>query len=153
MEKAKVEIIKLPPLKVASFLGFSTTPEDDAHKAANAWLKEQNLFKPNVYRSFGFNNPNPSAGSPKYGYEIWIDPKGEFPQNTEAKTLQFEGGLYAMTHCSDLEVIGETWQNLVAWIDSSEYQLRDDQWLEELLNPWVEDQTDFEFKLYLAIRK
>ena len=24
------------------------------------------------HRLFGFNNPDPSAGSPNYGYEVWI---------------------------------------------------------------------------------
>jgi hypothetical protein len=139
-------------MRVASFYGFSETPENDAHAKTDAWLKAHGLDKKGAFRHFGFNNPNPSAGSPKYGYEIWILPEGKLPEDGDAEIKEFPGGLYAVGPCSGLETIGQDWQKLVAWRDSSEYQCGKHQWLEEILDPPV-SLEDLSFHLYLPISK
>jgi len=150
MENFEVKIVTLEALKAASFYGFGETPEMDAHNAAKAWLEKHGLIKPNGYRNFGFNNPNPSAGSPNYGYEVWIVPSKGLPEDHGAKEIEFPGGLYAVAYCPSLDVIGQTWQKLVAWRDSSKYERAPHQWLEELYAPW-EFSTD-RFDLYLPIK-
>jgi hypothetical protein len=88
MTSPDVRIIKLEPMRVAAFYGFSKTPEDDAHKQCIVWLKEMDLYDhPDSYRSFGFNNPDPTPGSPNYGYEIWIpiDTNKDVGENVKTK--------------------------------------------------------------------
>jgi len=150
MQKFEVKIVELEAFKAASFYGFGTTPETEAHQAAKEWLEKHNLIKPNAYRNFGFNNPNPSAGSPNYGYEVWIVPTEGLPENHGAKEIEFAGGLYAVAYCPSLDVIGETWQKLVAWRDSSEYEWAKHQWLEELYVPW--EFSEDRFDLFLPIK-
>lgn len=152
MTEFEVRIVELPPMKVASFLGYSESPETDAIAMADNWLKSHGLYKKGTYRNFGFNNPNPSPGSPKYGYEIWIMPEDGLPEDDEAEVKEFPGGLYAVAPCSSVETIGEDWQKLVAWRDTSEYQHGEHQWLEEIIDPPVEIK-DLRFLLYLPISK
>jgi len=152
MSEFEVKIVELPRMRVASFYGFSEHPEDDASTAANKWLHKHGLLKKGAYRDFGFNNPNPSAGSPKYGYEVWILPNGEMPEDDETEYKEFAGGLYAVGKCNGLETIGQDWQKLNAWRDASEYQCSEHQWLEEVLDPPVE-LKDLRFLLYLPISK
>ena len=151
MTELEVKIVELPPMKVASFYGFGDSPEGKAHDAAIEWLKKHDLFKEGAYRNFGFNNPNPSAGSPNYGYEVWVLPTGGLPEGHGAKEVDFEGGLYAVAYCPSLDVIGETWQKLVAWRDTSEYQPSCHQWLEEELEHWLAPKPTNLFNLYLPI--
>ena len=153
METFEVKMISLPPMKAASFYGFGESPEHEAHQQAYTWLKEQGLLEDGAYRNFGFNNPSPSAGSPNYGYEVWVVPTNGLPPNHGAKEIDFPGGLYAMGYCPSLDVIGEVWQKLVAWRDASEYQHASHQWLEEEYDHWNPDRTGNRFDLYLPVRK
>lgn len=153
MEKFEVKMVTLPPMNAASFYGFGESPEHAAHQQAYAWLKEQALLKKEAYRNFGFNNPNPSAGSPNYGYEVWIVPNFSLTDGRGAKTIEFSGGLYAVAYCPSLDVIGEVWQKLVAWRDASEYRHASHQWLEEEYDHWDPDHTGNRFDLYLPVKK
>ncbi len=70
---SEITIIKLPPMRVASAWGFGPSPEGVAWQKLAAYAKSHGLFKAgSESRIFGFNNPNPSEGSPNYGYEFWI---------------------------------------------------------------------------------
>ncbi|MEJ2757904.1 MAG: GyrI-like domain-containing protein [Anaerolineales bacterium] len=153
MEKFEVKIVTLPPMKAASFYGFGNSPEPEAHNKAIEWLKKHDLYQEEAYRNFGFNNPNPSAGSPNYGYEVWIVPTNGLPGSHEAKEIEFGGGLYAVAYCPSLDVIGEIWQKLVAWRDTSEYRHASHQWLEEEYDHWNPKHNIHRFNLYLPIKK
>ncbi|MBN2046039.1 MAG: effector binding domain-containing protein [Anaerolineales bacterium] len=153
MTEFDVKVVELPAMKAASFYGFGKSPEPQAHDAAISWLKKHNLFKQGAYRNFGFNNPNPSAGSQNYGYEVWIVPTNGLPEGHGAKEVEFEGGLYAVAYCPSLDVIGEIWQMLVAWRDGSEYQPACHQWLEEAREHWLASKPADHFDLYLPIAK
>jgi hypothetical protein len=41
------------------------------------------------------NNPNPSPGSPNYGYEFWMTVAGNTPEG-DITVKDFEGGLHAV---------------------------------------------------------
>jgi AraC family transcriptional regulator len=155
MSGLDVRIVKLEPMRVASFLGFGESPEGRAWEKLITWAKPRGLLdNPEEHRLFGFNNPNPSAGSPNYGYEVWIviDPDAE-PEG-DAKTLSFEGGLYAVTRCEvpkgQFDVIGATWSKLVTWREDSKYKCGTHQCLEESLPMDLPD-TEFVLDLYLPI--
>lgn len=147
-----VRIVQLDPMRVAIFYGFSETPETDASDKCTAWLKEMDWYsQPDSYRSFGFNNPDPTPGSPKYGYEIWIpiDPDIDAGENIETK--DFRGGLYGVTVCESLDTIGQDWKRLMAWREASKYKPGSHQGLEELLTKFGEEVEKYRFNLYIPI--
>ena len=73
MSEFEVHIVRLPPLRVASVLGFGQEPELQGREKLDAWAKPRGfLDRPEQQRIFGFNHPDPSPGSPNYGYEYWM---------------------------------------------------------------------------------
>lgn len=153
MSQLDVRIVRLEPMRVASAYGFGPSPEGIAHEKMQAFLRSRGLLDGygTRYRHFGFNNPNPSPGSPNYGYEIWteIDPTME-PEG-DMRVVDFPGGLYAVTRFDNLENIGRLWGELVKWREASNYREAHHQWLENLLNPLETDFSKYVFDLYLPI--
>jgi hypothetical protein len=73
MTELDVRIVKLESMRVASFHGFGTEPEAIAFGKLTAYAQPKGYLDDLEAKSvFGFNNPNPSAGSPNYGYEVWL---------------------------------------------------------------------------------
>lgn len=153
MKQEKIKMVTLPSFKAVSFYGFGESPEEQAFQEANQWIEKHHLFQENKFRHFGFNNPDPSHGSPNYGYEIWIAPSQVFSSAEEDKVIEFQGGLYATAYCPSLDVIGKIWQGLVNWQETNGYYHATHQWLEELHTPWVKNKTNLDFTLYLPIKK
>ena len=136
MSDLDVRIVKLEPVRVASFWSFGESPETEAWEKLTAWASARGLLDdPEEHRMFGFNNPSPSPGSPNYGYEVWIEigPDAE-PEGVE-RIVDFDGGLYAVTRCEvpkgQFDVIGATWKRLVTWREDSAYKCATHQWLEK----------------------
>ena len=83
-------------MRVACVNGFGEGPEGMAFDKMKAWAAAHNLpGKP--YRLFGYNNPDPSPGSPNYGYDVWITVDESVQADGEARIIDFPGGLYAVT--------------------------------------------------------
>ena len=83
------------------------------------------LVKGQERRFFGYNNPNPSPGSPNYGYDAWMTVDADVQAEGEARIIDFPGGLYAVTRVEagpQGEGIFETWQALSAWVAKSKYR-------------------------------
>jgi DNA gyrase inhibitor GyrI len=151
MSALDVRIVELAPMRVASFWGFGESPEQEAFDKLLSWARPRGLLEDlELHRLFGFNNPDPSAGSPNYGYEVWIVVDNEMPPDDEAEIKHFEGGLYAVTRCEvpkgQFDVIGATWKKLVTWREDSKYKWSSHQWMEESL---PEERPDLEFVLDL----
>jgi DNA gyrase inhibitor GyrI len=155
MSELDVRIVKLEALRVASVHAYSGSPEQDAMEKLIAWAKPKGLLDDReTHRIFGFNNPDPSPGSPNYGYEFWIvigpgvEPEGEMTGK------EFPGGLYAVTRCAvsgdAYDIIPATWQRLVAWREGSQYEFGSHQWLEEHLGS-LEISDEFVLDLYMPI--
>ncbi len=153
MSELEVRIVELEPMRVAYALGFGPSPEPIAWDNILAYGKAKGLLEDlNQLRFFGFNNPNPSPGSPNYGYEQWMTVGDEFEAEGEVKIKEFSGGLYAVTRFKDLNKIGNVWKALVVWQEDSKYKHGNHQWLEEQRSP--PDTPSFEdmvFDLYLPI--
>ena len=132
-EKLKnVRIVELPPMTVASYCVVSETPEVDCAKVFDRFVLENNLQNRNGYRSFGFNNPDPSEDSPVHGYELWVTVPQDFDVPVPFVKKQFGGGLYASIS-AQLNEIGERWALLYEWSTQStryegDFSL---QWFEE----------------------
>jgi DNA gyrase inhibitor GyrI len=151
MSELDVRIVRLEPMRVASAHGFGQSPEGEAWDKILAWAKSEGLLEElEAHRFFGFNNPDPSPGSPNYGYEQWITvgPNVEVEGDVELKDLS--GGLYAVAPCK-LSNIGEVWKQLVAWREDSPYKPAYHQWLEECLTLPGTPFDEMEFDLYLPI--
>jgi DNA gyrase inhibitor GyrI len=138
MSGIKVEVIDLEPLRFASFYSFGPSPEFIAFEKLEKWAKPLGyLDDRDKHRIFGFNNPNPSAGSPNYGYEFWIEVGPEIEPDGDMRLIEFKGGKYAVTSCpvpeDDIEVISTTWHKLATWLEDSPYRYGSHQWLEKHL--------------------
>ena len=135
MDELAVRIVRLEPMRVASFHGFGSNPEHLAIQKLADWAGPRGYLEDRKqHRIFGFNNPNPSQGSPNYGYELWLVIGPEVEPAAEVPIREFAGGLYAVARCQGAETITPTWQQLVGWLANSRYGHADHQWLEEHLN-------------------
>jgi DNA gyrase inhibitor GyrI len=155
MSKLDVRIVELDSMHVASFWAFGESPEVEAWDKLFAWARPRGLLDDREKRLlFGFNNPNPSAGSPNYGYEVWIVVDSDTEPEDDERILGFDGGLYAITRCKvpkeQFDVIGATWKKLATWREDSKYKRGTHQWLEESL-PMNLPGTEFVLDLYLPI--
>ena len=104
MGNLNVRIERLEPLHVASVHAFGPSPEGEAWAKLVAWAEPRKLLAdPDAHRIFGFNNPNPSAGSPNYGYEFWIEVDEDVQADPVVTVKTFGGGLYAVTRCKGVE--------------------------------------------------
>lgn len=147
-----VRIINLKPMFVASSIGFGTQPELEAWEKLLTWAEKNGLLDDKkCHRFFGFNNPDPSPGSPNYGYEQWMTISPEIITEKPIMMKEFEGGLYAVIHCPSLDKIGDTWKKLITWADESSYQVGSHQCLEELLTQPRQMPEEMKFDLYLPI--
>jgi AraC family transcriptional regulator len=153
MSDLNVRIVKLPPMRVACVNGFGAGPEGQAFEKMKAWAQAHNLpGKP--HRLFGYNNPDPSPGSPNYGYDVWITVDESVQADGEARLIDFPGGLYAVTRI-DVQEPGDeipvAWQKLVKWMEASKYRHGRHQWLEEHIGPLDEMGGDQPFALDLHL--
>ena len=156
MSELNVQIVKLEPMRVASAYGFGSSPEMVAWQNLVAWAKPKGfLDDPENHRIFGFNNPDPSPGSPNYGYEFWMEvgpdvAPGGVPEG-EIRVQDFAGGLYAVTGCVGVETITATWKALVEWVAGSRYGNGRHQWLEQHLSPDGTPPDALKLDLFLPI--
>ena len=151
MSEIEVRIVTLEPMRVASAYGFGEQPEEQAWSKILNWASSQGFENLRQHRFFGFNNPNPSPGSPNYGYEQWMTVGLEVVGDEEIEIKDFPGGLYAVTRSEGLQNISENWKKLVIWREDSKYKQAHHQWLEECFTPLAEHLEDFVFDLYAPI--
>jgi DNA gyrase inhibitor GyrI len=155
MSDIDIRIVNLPPMRVACVNGFGDGPEGIAFDKMKAWAMMQGLLGKS-YRLFGYNNPDPSPGSPNYGYDVWITVDESVQADREAQIIEFPGGLYAVTRVqvqNPWDDIPGAWQKLVKWVENSKYHHGRHQWLEEHIGPLDEtvNSLPFTLDLYLPI--
>ncbi len=139
-----VKILRLEPMTVASHKGFGPGPEIIAWDGLITWMKTRGILIRGS-RFFGFNNPNPTPGSPNYGYEQWLaldaaptneDREAALKSGVELKA--FTGGLYAVSrHSGSPEKLPLSWAALKLWVERSVYRSASHQWLEGFINPEI----------------
>jgi DNA gyrase inhibitor GyrI len=150
MSDLQVRIVDLEPLRCAGGSGFGPEPEGLAWETLLKWAEPIGLLnKP--HRFFGYNNPDPSPGSPNYGYDQWITVDASLQAEAPIKIKEFPGGRYAVTRCEGVQNIYAQWQKLVAWREASKYRMGQHQWLEELITPPGASWDKAQFDLYLPI--
>ena len=142
-------------MRVACVNGFGEGPEGMAFDKMRAWAKAHNL-PAGPHRIFGYNNPDPSPGSPNYGYDVWLTVDDSVQANGEARIVEFPGGMYAVTRIevkNPWDDIPGAWQKLVKWMENSKYHHGRHQWLEEHIGPLDDtvNEIPFTLDLYLPI--
>ena len=152
MNEEKLRILKLEPIRVASAYAFGSSPEEAAFAIMSSFAEENELLEEgHLPPTFGFNNPNPSAGSPNYGYEVWLPIAENTAATGDIRIIDFTGGLYAVAPCHGLQNIGSGWLALTKWREATKYASGKQQWLEHLLSPPDAPPDEMIFDLYLPI--
>ena len=150
MNELEVQLVRLEPMRVASFHAFGQSPEHAAWAKVIAWAEPRGLVgEPLDGRIFGFDNPAPSPGSPNYGYEFWIAVGPDVQPDGQVTIKRFPGGLYAVTRCKGLHTLGDTWHQLCTWRHNGKYKCAGHQWLEGHVGPVLKETKDEELVLDL----
>jgi DNA gyrase inhibitor GyrI len=142
-------------MRMASVHGFGKEPETLAWEKLVAWAEPKGYLDDREgHPIFGFNNPNPSPGSPNYGYEYWMKVGPDEEPGDDVRLVDFDGGLYAVLRCpvrgDPGAEIPQRWQRLVAWREQSAYRSGTHQWLEAHLAVEAPGEH-FTLDLYLPI--
>ncbi len=155
MEGMEVRIVKLEPMRVAYATAFGAEPEMMAWNVLRGWAKEKGLLaRPQEPRCFGFNNPDPTPGSPNYGYEVWMEVAQDQAVEPPVQVKQVEGGVYAVTRAVGVAAIYDTWQKLVAWVETSPYTpVWNRQCLEEHIRVFDVPLEELTLDLYMPVRE
>jgi DNA gyrase inhibitor GyrI len=158
MNEVEFNIVDLPAMTVACALGFGKEPELQALGIITEWASMTGLSHLNNRRYFGFNNPDPTPGTPNYGYEQWVtvEPNTIGTGNVQIKT--FPGGRFVVMDCVGLPS-PEKWAVLVQWVEDGPYQMTAGQCLEECLTPQYlfepatmpDNMDDLHFLLYIPV--
>jgi effector-binding domain-containing protein len=154
MPLTDVRIVDVPPMRVASALGYGRNPEDQAAEKIARFAQAIGLIPGGPgYRAFGFNNPNPSPGSPNYGYECWLVVGSDVDAEPPIEIKRVSAGKYAVTRCVGLQHIGQRWRALSVWVEDSPYRFPPNggRCLEEFLNPAEQDRAKWIIDLYIEI--
>ena len=129
-----IEVKEVSAAKAARFHAFSSSPEEEAWKAMEAWAGPKGYLREGSPATiYGYNNPNPSAGSPNYGYEF-IVVADDLSGATEV--IDFPGGKYAVATSGvsvgvdDPAKLGSAWRALVEEAQREGYVSACHQWLE-----------------------
>jgi DNA gyrase inhibitor GyrI len=152
MSDLDVRMVQLGPMRVAVAHGYGASPEMEATERMLKFLASKGLSFEDV-RWFGFNNPNPSPGSPNYGYDVWATVGPDVEGEGEIGIKEIPVRLYAVARCEGLQNIGDVWQRLVLWFEQSRYE-KPPHWcqcLENLLTPPDTPFDAYVFDLYLPV--
>ncbi len=133
-DELDIKIVRLAPMRVACVNGFGTEPENQAFNKMREYVKGKGLDRDGKeHRFFGYNNPDPTAASPNYGYDVWVTVDDSIQSEGEVRVFDFPGGLYAVLRFNPAspEEIYPHWQKFVVWREKSRYRFGNHQWLEE----------------------
>jgi DNA gyrase inhibitor GyrI len=156
MDIEEVRIVDLPDLRAISALGYGPSPETEAFEIVGRFCAEHGIDpQDGTHEYFGFNNPDPSPGSPNYGYEVWLTVAGEVAvdPDDEVEIKDVPGGRYAVYRFTGLQNIGEAWRSFVRWFEDSGHRPGRN-WetcLEQLRTPQERPIEEWEFDLYLPV--
>ncbi|MFX1577106.1 MAG: GyrI-like domain-containing protein [Promethearchaeota archaeon] len=162
MNKKDVRIVKLAPMRVASVVVISETPELEAWAKLRAWAEKKGLLGDlEQHPVFGFNEPPPQPGKREYGYMFWIRVGDDIESDNVVEVKEVEGGEYAVTTCALKEELDseffkehgvlESWWRLDEWAKEHGYKYRGHPGLEKPHDP--DAGADLVLDLYYPITK
>ncbi|MFW9935925.1 MAG: effector binding domain-containing protein [Candidatus Thorarchaeota archaeon] len=162
MNKKDIRIVKLAPMRVASVVVISETPELEAWAKLRAWAEMKGLLGDlEQHPVFGFNEPPPQPGKREYGYMFWIRVGDDIESDNVVEVKEVEGSEYAVTTCVLKEELGsdffkehgvlESWWRLEEWAKKNGYKYRGHPGLEKPHDP--DAGADLVLDLYYPITK
>jgi DNA gyrase inhibitor GyrI len=162
MDGKDIRIFALPPMRVASVVVISETPEIEAWAKMRAWASEKGLLgNLDKHPVFGFNEPPPQPGKREYGYMFWIRVGDDIESDDVVEVKEVEGGEYAVTTCVLKEELKseffekhgilESWWRLEEWAKAHGYKYRGHPGLEKPHDP--DAGPDLVLDLYYPIAK
>jgi DNA gyrase inhibitor GyrI len=154
MNQLQVRIVRLEPFRVVAFHAYGPSPELAAWARLWEWAGSRGTLPgASGHRVFGFNNPDPSPGSPNYGYEFWLELGADDVVDDSSEAKLFAGGWYAVTRCTGAANITDTWARLCAWVDEENRERGSQQWLEEQVPPLSQavDEAGLTLDLYYPL--
>jgi DNA gyrase inhibitor GyrI len=162
MNKKDIRIVKLAPMRIASVVVISETPELEAWAKLRAWAEKKGLLGDlEQHPVFGFNEPPPQPGKREYGYMFWIRVGDDIESDNVVEVKEVEGGEYAVTTCVLKEELGsdffkehgvlESWWRLEEWAKKNGYKYRGHPGLEKPHDP--DAGADLVLDLYYPITK
>lgn len=138
LSEIDVRIMKMDPIRVASFHAYGESPENDALEKLISWAQPKGLLdNPDKYPVYGFNNPDPQEGKKEYGYEFWIKVEEDYG-GSGVEYKNHLGGTYAVTRVEvrePWEDIPKAWMNLLKWVQDNGYKMKQEICLEHTLDP------------------
>lgn len=155
MTTEKIKIIHLDAMRVASSYAFGSNPEARAWSKLVEWAKPKGYLNDNVnHPVFGFNNPYPTADTPRYGYEFWIKVGVEVEPEGEIRIEEFLGGTFAVTRCQvqghPETNIPAAWKALADWCKKNGHSLGSHHALERFLSS-PDDLNNLELELLCPV--
>ena len=154
MTDPTVRIVELEPLRVVAALGFGPSPEEEAWRLIEAFAEDHGLdMWSGEHRFFGFNNPDPSPGSPNYGYEQWMTVPADVTAEAPYEIKHVPAGRYVALGFTGLEQIGANWKHLIGWFEEHGHALPADRerCLEELHTSTDQAPETWRFDLYVGL--
>ncbi len=139
MNNSTVQIVTLKPMRVASAYGFGDGPEEQAWERLAAWAGPKGFLDDKAaHPVFGFNNPNPTPASARYGYEMWMQVEPAVEPSGDIRIVEFMGGTYAMTRCEANGDPGKNipaaWKALAEWVKANKHRFGRHQPLERVVS-------------------
>jgi DNA gyrase inhibitor GyrI len=127
-------------MRVAVASAVGSAPEEEAWNRLQAWAAPRGLLDDlEAHPVFGFNNPPPEPGKSEYGYEFWISVDDTTEAAGDVHFLDYPGGRFAVTTCKlqgdPRGKMPEIWQQLLEWVQASDYTWRPVHELEGIRNP------------------
>jgi DNA gyrase inhibitor GyrI len=116
----KVRTERLETLRVAHAHASGDKPEDDAYKKLMEWAERKGLSKKGA-RLFG-RNTYPTNKPEPHGYEFFLTVGQDVKPEGDIDISEVSGGLYAVLRFTNLDGIGEAWQQLWHLIEESKYK-------------------------------
>ena len=120
--KLNLRIERLKSLRAVYFFSFSNTPEEDAWKKTEKWIRMKGLLEKNSNtRVFGRNvypteNPEPHG----YGFYITITPETKVEKELYIRLIP--GGNYLVARCEGLEQMSLVWAELWKLVGEENYK-------------------------------
>ncbi len=138
MTSNDIQVVQMGPMRIASAYGFGEQPELAAWRTMKEWAQPKGLLEDlESHPMYGCNNPYPTPGNAKYGYEFWLNVGTDVEPEGTIRIGEFFGGLYATSRC---EVHGDpglavpsSWQSLAEWCKKNNHNIAKHQALERFL--------------------
>jgi DNA gyrase inhibitor GyrI len=149
MNRLKVQLEQLAPMRVACVVVTSASPEEEAVHTLLDWARPQGLLEKS-FRFFGYDNCQPH---PNHTYTTWLTVDQDTKPSDDIQIQEFAGGHFAVTEVQGVEEISDHWKELAKWCRENEHPFADQPGLEEFMNVLSNrPANEWRFKLYLAIK-